>query len=157
MPAGRPSKYKPEHAEIASALCKAGATDPEIAENLKISISTLSQWKIVHPEFMEALTRGKKVADKRVVESLYKRATGYTYDAVKIFMPAGAKAPIYAPFVEHVPPDPTSMIFWLKNRDRENWRDKHDHEHTGKDGAPLIPAVNVTIGRAKPESPSETG
>ena len=92
-----------------------------------------------------------------MVESLYKRATGYTYDAVKIFMPAGAKAPIYAPFVEHVPPDPTSMIFWLKNRDRENWRDKHDHEHTGKDGAPLIPAVNVTIGRAKPESSSETG
>jgi hypothetical protein len=28
---------------------------------------------------------------------------GYSYDAVKIFMPAGAKKPIYAPYVEHAP------------------------------------------------------
>jgi hypothetical protein len=30
-------------------------------------------------------------------------------------MPAGAKKPIYAPYVEHVPPDVTAAIFWLKN------------------------------------------
>jgi hypothetical protein len=54
---------------------------------------------------------------------LYQRAVGYSYDAVKIFMPAGAKKPIYAHYVEHVPPDPTSMIFWLKNRDPARWRD----------------------------------
>jgi hypothetical protein len=29
-------------------------------------------------------------------------------------MPAGAKKPIYAPYVEHVPPDTTAAIFWLK-------------------------------------------
>jgi hypothetical protein len=33
-------------------------------------------------------------------------------------MPAGAKKPVYAPYVEHVPPDTTAAIFWLKNRDR---------------------------------------
>lgn len=38
-------------------------------------------------------------------------------------MPAGAKKPIYAPFVEHVPPDVTAQIFWLKNRDPAHWRD----------------------------------
>jgi len=48
---------------------------------------------------------------------------GYSYDSVKIFMPAGAKAPIYAPYVEHVPPDTTAAIFWLKNRDPAHWRD----------------------------------
>jgi hypothetical protein len=42
---------------------------------------------------------------------------------VKIFMPAGAKAPVYAPYVEHVPPDVTAAIFWLKNRDPAHWRD----------------------------------
>jgi hypothetical protein len=31
--------------------------------------------------------------------SLYQRGLGYSYDAVKIFMPAGAKKPIYAPYV----------------------------------------------------------
>jgi hypothetical protein len=34
---------------------------------------------------------------------------------VKIFMPAGEKKPIYAPYMEHVPADPTSAMFWLKN------------------------------------------
>ena len=51
------------------------------------------------------------------------RANGYTYDAVKIFMPAGAKKPVYAPYREHVPPDTTAAIFWLKNRDPAHWRD----------------------------------
>jgi hypothetical protein len=46
-------------------------------------------------------------------------------------MPANAKAPVYASFVEHVPPDPTSMIFWLKNRRKEQWREKSEVEHTG--------------------------
>jgi len=43
--------------------------------------------------------------DSRVERSLYERANGYSYDAVKIFMPAGAQKPVYAPYVEHVPPD----------------------------------------------------
>jgi hypothetical protein len=64
---------------------------------------------------------------------LYQRAVGYHYDAVKIFMPAGATKPIYAPYVEHVPPDTTAAIFWLKNRDPAHWRDAWQLEHvTGK-------------------------
>jgi hypothetical protein len=38
--------------------------------------------------------------------ALYQRAVGYSFDSVKVFMPAGAKKPIYAPYVEHVPPEP---------------------------------------------------
>ena len=38
-------------------------------------------------------------------------------------MPAGADKPVYAPYVEHVPPDVTACIFWLKNRDPQRWRD----------------------------------
>ena len=48
-------------------------------------------------------------------------------------MPAGAKKPIYAPYVEHVPLDTTAAIFWLKNRDPAHWRDAWQLEHiTGK-------------------------
>jgi hypothetical protein len=54
---------------------------------------------------------------------------GYDYDAVKIFMPAGAKTPIYAPYVEHVPPDPAAGMFWLKNRQPDKWRDVQQLEH----------------------------
>jgi hypothetical protein len=75
----------------------------------------------------------KAEADKRVERSLYERANGYSYNAVKIFMPAGAKKPVYAPYVEHVPPDVTAGIFWLKNRDPAQWRDASQLENvTGK-------------------------
>jgi hypothetical protein len=64
---------------------------------------------------------------------LYQRGVGYSYDAVKIFIPAGAKKPIYAPYIEHVPPDTTAAIFWLKNRDPAHWRDAWQLEYvTGK-------------------------
>jgi hypothetical protein len=76
-----------------------------------------------HPQFGEALKLGKKEADARVERSLYQKAVGYSYDSVKIFMPAGAKKPIYAPYVEHVPPSDVAAIFWLKNRDPAHWRD----------------------------------
>lgn len=51
---------------------------------------------------------------------------GYSHEAVKIFMPSGASAPVYAPYVEHVPPDVTACIFWLKNRRPQEWRDQRD-------------------------------
>ena len=77
----------------------------------------IKRWAATHAEFRAALKVGKEAADQRVERSLYQRAVGYHYDAVKTFMPAGAKKPVYAPYVEHVPPDVTAQIFWLKNRD----------------------------------------
>ena len=65
----------------------------------------------------------------RVERSLYERANGYSYDAVKIFMPAGAKKSVYAPYVEHMPPDVTACIFWMKNRMPERWRDVQNVDH----------------------------
>jgi hypothetical protein len=81
------------------------------------------------PEFLYALKAGKEVADNRVVRSLYARAVGYNYEVVKIFMPANREKPVYAPYIEHVPPDTTAAIFWLKNRDPQHWRDVQNIEH----------------------------
>ena len=44
-------------------------------------------------------------------------------------MPAGAKKPVYAPYVEHMPPDVTACIFWMKNRMPERWRDVQNVDH----------------------------
>jgi hypothetical protein len=66
---------------------------------------------------------------ERVERSLYERAVGYNYEAVKIFMPAGREKPVYAPYIEHIPPDVTAGIFWLKNRDPQHWRDSQLLEH----------------------------
>ena len=82
------------------------------------------------------MKEGKDHADAAVVESLYKRATGYSHKAVKILTVArGANMGSdieQVPYIEKFPPDATSMIFWLKNRRPKEWRDKQEVEHSGE-------------------------
>jgi len=135
---GRPSSYKPEFAIQARKLCELGATDAELADFFDVSDRTIYRWSNEHDDFCQALKAGKDAADERVVRALYHKAIGYTHDAVKIFMPKDAPAPVYAPYREHVPPSDTAAIFWLKNRRREEWRDRVTHE--GAADAPLAVA-----------------
>jgi len=46
-------------------------------------------------------------------------------------MPAGANAPVYAPYTEHYPPDTTAALRWLMNRQPEKWRDRREVDLTG--------------------------
>ena len=138
--AGRPSKYDPSYPKQAGKLCDLGATDAEIAAFFEVSVSTISLWKNTYPEFSEALRDGKKNADDRVVRSLYQRAIGFEHEAVKIFMPAGASEPVYAPYMERVHADTTAAIFWLKNRRKDEWRDKH--EISGDPDRPLAMEIS---------------
>jgi len=126
VPAGRPTAFKPEYVEQAKKLAELGATDRELAEFFYVSESTLYLWKHTQPEFSEALKLGKEASDARVVQSLYRRAIGYSHDAVKIMTVDGSVQEV--PYVEHYPPDTTAGIFWLKNRDPERWRDKRELE-----------------------------
>lgn len=121
---GRPSSYNDSYPKQAEKLCALGATDEQIADFFGIAPSTLYLWKHQHPEFSESLKAGKAEADERVERSLYQRAVGYEYDAVKIFMPAGASEPVYAKYRERQHADTTAAIFWLKNRRGDQWRDK---------------------------------
>ena len=137
MPGGRPTKYKEEFAEQAKKLCKLGATDSELANFFNVTIPTIDNWKLTHPKFFGAIKTAKQEADNRVERRLYEKAMGYEQDAVKIFMPASATEPVYAPYREKIAPDTTAAIFWLKNRQKEKWRDTKDHELSGKDGGPI--------------------
>jgi hypothetical protein len=119
---GRPTKYKPEYVDQAFRLALLGLNDAEMASFFGVCVQTLENWKDEHPSFFEALTRGKLDADGRVAAAFYKRAIGYEHEAVKIFMPAGAKEPVYAPYVEKFPPDTPAIKSWLSNRQRGRWR-----------------------------------
>lgn len=145
MTAGRPTDYRDTHPDQARKLCLLGATDKEMADFFQVSESTLNLWKTAHPKFSESIACGKLAADADVAEKLYHRALGYSHKAVKIFMPAGAAQPVYADYTEHYPPDTQAASLWLRNRQSAKWRDKQEHEHTGADGAPLVPVLNVSI------------
>lgn len=82
---------------MARHLCKLGATDADLAAAFEVSIPTIDTWKAKHPDFLGSLKAGKAEADERVKRSLYARANGFHYEAVKISMPAGATKPVYAP------------------------------------------------------------
>lgn len=131
MAAGRPTSFKKEFVAQAEKLCALGATDMELADFFEVDVRTIYRWKHTEPSFCQAVTCGKEHSDERVQRSLYNRAVGYSFDAVKIFMPAGAEEPVYAPYTEHVAPDPAAAMNWLKNRRPEQWRDKQEIEHSG--------------------------
>lgn len=129
----RPSKFDPRICEQAEKLCKLGATDKELAEFFEVSESTVSKWKIDHPEFSEALKAGKVQADALVAERLFSRACGYSHPDVHVSNYQGTVT--LTPITKHYAPDTTACIFWLKNRRPDVWRDRV--EHTGKDGGPM--------------------
>lgn len=131
---GRPPSYKPEFAEQAEKLCRLGATDEELADFFSVTTRTITRWKASHEDFCLALKVGKEPADDRVERSLYAKANGYTFDSVKIFNNNGSE--MVVPYKEHVPPDTTACIFWLKNRRPDLWRDKVLNEHAGEGGGP---------------------
>lgn len=139
MTRGAPSKFDPKFVKQAEKLAALGATDREVADFLEISEATLYRWKVTQPDFCEALKVGKAAPDQRVVQSLYRRAVGYSFDSEKIFRYRGEI--VRAEFVEHVPPDVTACIFWLKNRDPEAWR---ANPEGGGDGA-LSDAISRLI------------
>lgn len=146
---GRPTDYRPEYVHIARSMCRLGATDDELAEAFRCEVVTVRNWARRHPDFADALKVGKGEFDEPIKRSLAQRAKGYRQKAVKVFMPAGAQAPVYAEYWEEIPADVGAAKLWLCNRDPENWRDRK--ELTGADGAPLIPVLEVmhTDGRSQ--------
>lgn len=133
---GRPSKYKDEFPEQARKLCLLGATDKELASFFEVAVSTISEWKLSFPEFSEALKAGKQLADATIADSLYQRAKGYSHREDDIRVVSGAI--VITPTIKNYPPDSTALIFWLKNRRPDLWRDKREEEGGGEDAAALL-------------------
>lgn len=129
-PGGRPTKFTEDLQKQMKFLCEKGFTEKELAEALLIDISTITKWKQKFPKFFTSLKDWKAEADKKVEKALYERACGYEHPEDKIFNANGEA--LVVPTVKRYAPDPTSMIFWLKNRQPEKYRDKIDHKHSGE-------------------------
>ena len=130
---GRPSDYREEFAEQASKLCALGATDSEVADFFEIDRSTLYRWKHTKSGFRDALKVGKDEPDNRVERSLYQKATGHYYteqEAIKIKVSQYEEKVEIVEVERYAPPDTTAGIFWLKNRRKDEWRDKIDGQMT---------------------------
>lgn len=145
MPAGRPTKYDPKINRSVERLCLLGATDKQIADFLEISEATLNNWKQAHPGFLESIKRGKEEADSKVANALYKRALGFEHPEVHIAVHRGHV--IQTKIKKKYPPETIAAIFWLKNRQPDQWKDKQIIKHEDLPD----PVVNVNVVQKKSE------
>lgn len=109
-----------------------GLTDEQIAGNVGCSYSTFRVWLEKYPALSAALKKGKRPADIQVENALFKRAIGYDYTEETSELRFDKKTGKYEMKVvktvkKHMPPDVTAIIFWLKNRKKEFWRDRQDY------------------------------
>jgi hypothetical protein len=141
-PVGRPSNYKAEYAEQARKLCLLGATDKELADFFEVEEKTINNWKLAHKEFLQSIKAGKVIANANVADRLYQRALGYSHPEVHISNFQGVIT--QTPITKHYPPDPTSAIFFLKNREKDKWREKLDVD-TKVTGELTITSIKRTI------------
>ena len=111
-----------------------GLIDTQIAHNIGIAVGTLYDWKNRYPELDEALKQGKEVIDIQVENALLKRALGYEYEETKQIIEKdemGKDRKRVEKIGKVALPDTTAQIFWLKNRKPEQWRDRHNVDHSG--------------------------
>ena len=97
-----------------------GLTDEQIAHNMGISARTLYEWKEKYPQISQSLKKGKEVVDFEVENALLQAA---------------------------IEGNTTAMIFWLKNRRPDRWRDKPVDENEK-----LSITINHNIPRAEDDN-----
>ncbi len=128
---GRPSKYSDAYVAEVTSFMDQGYSLTAFAGEIGVARSTINVWMAEHPEFSEAVSRAQA-----------KRARWWE-DRLRHIAEKGGG-----------PGAATAAVFGIKNAAPEDFRDKQEHEHSGKDGAPIIPVINVTIGGSGSSSSS---
>lgn len=105
-------------------LYETGHTDAFIADFLNVNIKSFKTWIKGYPLFKDRIDSWKALADDRVVKSMYEKAIGYTHKETKLFQHEGN---ILSKKIEkHYPPDYSAGSLWLRNRQRDEWKDIKD-------------------------------
>lgn len=131
MATGRPTKLSPAMIEQYVELARQGATEQEIADKLGVCRDTIYQWARDSEQFSYARKEARDEANDHVEAALFKMATGLKHCVVKPMEVKDGDGVSHIELVEYeerLPPNPTSMIFWLKNRRPDRWRDKQEVE-----------------------------
>lgn len=109
MPGGRPTDYRPEYCDYVVEFCGQGYSLTGYAGEIGVARQTISKWCETHPEFSVACDRAKAV-----------RARWWEDRARSVASEGGPGG------------QATMVIFGLKNHAPEDYRDKTEHEHSGK-------------------------
>ena len=143
-PRGRPTLYRPDFPELARRFCLLGGTNEDLADFFEVSRSTIDEWLRVHPEFAEAVRKGRDLIDIVVAEKLLTRVMGYTHEGKKYVLHRGEEKEVR--HVVHYPPDARACAFWLRNRRRRQWLERAQPED---DSGPTFAELEEASERAR--------
>ena len=117
----RTSHYKPDFVRHARFACGLGMDNAALADFLSVSPATLYRWLHRYPDFAAAAEAGRKKAAAAVQTSSYRRATGYEYQAEKVFRRRDGTQ-VVARYTRRVLADPKVAFRWLRSRRPGEWR-----------------------------------
>ena len=118
-------RYRDEFAAQAAEMTRAGTGCLEIAGKLGISMRDMERFQKEHPEFAEALS-----VDHQIELSLVRRALGLTYEEIYLEENIDRQTGEVTETLKRktvrksVPPDIRAVLFYLKNRLPERWKEK---------------------------------
>lgn len=99
-----------------------GLSIEQISKNMGIDDATLYRWMNKNCDICEAIKKGKEVVDYEVENALYKNAMSGNV---------------------------TAQIFWLKNRQKDKWREKQEVTVTDNPIEDLTPLAELLKGDKK--------
>ena len=112
MAGGRPTKYNRKYCGMAVEFLGQGYSVTAFAGYIGVSRATVFKWASENKEFSDSLKRGQALAAlwwEQVLRGVAKTGEG----------------------------NASAAIFGVKNRSREEWRDKQEVEHSGNPDAPV--------------------
>lgn len=103
-----------------------GLTNDQIAANIGINRDTLYTWCNKYPDFADALKKTKEVNVYEVEDAMFKAAKGYFVTETKTITNKDGKILRVENIKKWIAPNTTAQIFFLKNKDPENWRERNE-------------------------------
>lgn len=111
-----------------------GLSNDQIAENMGIDRATLYRWADKYSDFRDALKRTKEITVYEVEDAMFKAAKGYFVEETKTITNKDGKTLRIETNKKWIPPNTTAQIFYLKNKDPDNWRERNDLSLTASNG-----------------------
>lgn len=127
-----------------------GLTDEQIATNMGIGVRTLYSYYDSFEQISQAVKKGRAPVDFIVENALFKRATGYDWEETTTEIDTNGKKHIKK-ITRHVPPDVGAIVFWLKNRRRDKWRDRPDLVQDNSGTNPILESIGDVLNRRRDE------
>lgn len=117
-----------ESLELIRGWARDGLNYAEIAQKMRVGERTLYRWKKEEGQIRQALKEGRDVADRKVENALFESAIGGFIEEEETFMQEvnGVATKRVKRIKKYMQPNLGSIVFWLKNRKPDTWKDKRE-------------------------------